>query len=150
MTYYPVPPSQRTHGHSFVNGRATPEYDAWRSMKKRCSNPSSENYPRYGGRGIGVCRRWLHSFENFLADMGPRPSPLHSLDRYPDNDGHYEPGNCRWATVHQQASNRSNSGIVTFNEEKLTVRELSRRTGVPYPRLKTRLARGWPVERAIK
>lgn len=84
----------------------TPEYKAWASMKARCSNSKRHNYHRYGGRGICVCERWL-KFENFLADMGPRPSPSHSLDRYPNNDGNYEPGNCRWATRVEQAGNRS-------------------------------------------
>jgi hypothetical protein len=147
--YHPTPPSQRTHGHSFVNGRASPEYNAWSGMKSRCINPNVKSFHRYGSRGIRVCDRWLNSFENFLDDMGPRPSPQHSLDRYPDNDGNYEPGNCRWATIEEQAGNRSNSGIVSFSGEKLTVRELSRRTGIPYPRLKNRIARGWPIERAI-
>lgn len=88
----------------------TPTYRAWNDMKKRCLNPTNKVYPRYGGRGITICERWL-TFVNFLADMGERPDGL-SLDRI-DNNGNYEPGNCRWATWSQQMLNRGN-----FNRRK--------------------------------
>lgn len=94
--------AKKTHGM-----RDTPEYGVWANMKDRCYNPSSEDYKNYGGRGIKVCERWLNSFENFYEDMGEKPwsKLLYSLDRI-NNDGNYEPSNCRWATVKQQVNNR--------------------------------------------
>lgn len=96
------------HGHK-SGGKASPEYQAWAAMRCRCSNSRDPHWPRYGGRGIRVCERW-DSFESFLADLGPRPSPSHSLDRI-DSDGNYEPTNCRWATKAEQSRNRSISKL---------------------------------------
>lgn len=90
------------HGHA-SNGRETPEYKAWKNMRRRCENPNHPRYKDWGGRGIKVCERW-HDFRNFYADMGPKPGPEFSLDRK-NNNGNYEPENCRWATRSQQQRN---------------------------------------------
>lgn len=92
--------SRTTHGMT-----GTPEHRAWDGLKQRCLNPNNPEYPNYGGRGITVCDRWLHGFENFLADVGLRPTHRHSIDRV-NNDRGYEPGNVRWATAAEQARNR--------------------------------------------
>jgi hypothetical protein len=91
---------RRRHGHSSGN---SPTYRSWTSMIRRCTAPLDKMYPAYGARGITVCERW-RVFENFLADMGERPAGT-SIDRFPNGNGGYEPGNCRWGTTHEQAQN---------------------------------------------
>jgi hypothetical protein len=94
------------------DAQESPEYRSWVEMRRRCTNPNFIGYAYYGGRGIKVCQRWTNGeggksgFHCFLSDMGPKPTPKHSLDRFPNNDGDYEPGNCRWATAKEQANNR--------------------------------------------
>jgi len=105
-----------THGYS-----NTPTYRSWNSMIMRCVNKNNNQYYRYGSRNISVCDRWINSFENFLHDMGERP-PGASLDRI-DNNGNYEPSNCRWATAKQQQRNRNCNLIFTYNGENRTLSE---------------------------
>lgn len=100
----PKPIGDLKHGHRRRNGTSL-EYKSWRGMLSRCYYPMNKDYHRYGGRGITVCGSWVSDFTNFLRDMGPRPSQSHSIDRI-DNEGNYEPGNCRWGTPKQQARNR--------------------------------------------
>lgn len=102
----------------------TVEYDTWVGMKQRCYNVAAREYPRYGARGIVLCDQWLNSFENFLADMGKRPTPQHSIDRI-NNDGPYAPDNCRWATRKQQQRNRRLNRLVRYQDKVYCFTELA-------------------------
>lgn len=107
-----------THGHT-RNKEVSPEYRSWYSAMQRCNNPNNPQYNGYGGRGIKFCERWS-KFTNFLADMGLKPSPKHSIDRYPNKDGNYEPGNVRWATASEQQRNkRKMRAIGNFSDDEL-------------------------------
>lgn len=109
--------------HGATMGGCTQEYIAWRAMKQRCYSKSYHARDRYAGRGIIVCKRWISSFEIFLKDMGPKPSKAHSLDRYPNKNGNYEPGNCRWATVKEQQNNKESVVMIEYNGIKKTLSE---------------------------
>lgn len=135
-----------THGET-ANGKVSKEFLTWCSMIGRCRRPSCKFYYRYGGRGIKVCKRW-NSFDNFLADMGRRPSPRHSLDRI-NNDGDYTPSNCRWATKMQQASNTSRNHWVSAFGVRKTLSQWSRRYGLGIPVIIRRLKMGWPPGVAV-
>lgn len=134
------------HGKS-----GTPEHRAWCGMMTRCywSKPGDKNYALYQGAGVVVDAPW-HDFVNFLADMGHKPSPKHSLDRYPDAAGNYGPDNARWATAKQQANNWKNRNRrVEFEGECLTLPEWAARLGLSRESLRDRLATGWSIERAL-
>lgn len=116
-------------------------------MIQRVTNPKRDRAHRYIERGITVCDRW-RVYENFLADMGRRPSPKHSLDRI-DTDGNYEPGNCRWATNVEQANHMSRNRMLTHNGRTMSMADWERATGVSQKTIKSRLAMGWSVDRAL-
>ncbi len=136
--------SRMTHGMT-----KTPTYDSWRNIIYRCCNPQSDKAKDYIDRGISVCDRWRNSFELFLADMGECPPGL-AIDRI-DNDGDYEPGNCRWATqTEQQRNRRTNHRIACFGEEKTLVEwGEDARCIVTADTLLQRLRRGWNSDDAI-
>ncbi len=115
-----------THGHT-SGGKWSPTYMSWKSMHDRCERPKCNDYHRYGGAGISVCKRWA-MFENFLKDMGERPAGM-VLDRM-DNEGNYEPGNCRWVTWVDSANNRRNTAMALFNGRFLPVAEVEREMGL--------------------
>jgi len=125
------------------------EYGTWREMKRRCYSVTCKHYPYWGGRGIRVCEAWRTDFWAFLRDMGPRPSAKHSIERR-DNNGHYGPSNCYWATATEQNNNKRSIRRFTFNGETLTLTAWARRTGLPRLCLFLRVYRlGWPIERAL-
>lgn len=134
-----------THGLS-----KTKEYVAWTKMKDRCLNPRAKDYPRYGGRGICISDRWL-TFAGFLADMGRRPSDMHSVERV-DNDGNYEPSNCRWATRIEQHNNTRRTHFVNYRGRKMSVANAVRAAGsvVSGYRAYQRLKAGWSLDTAVE
>ena len=124
-------------------------YSVWATMIQRCHNPKSRRFEYYGARGIIVCGRWRASFENFLEDMGPRPSPKHEIDRHPDNEGGYEPDNCRWALHLQNGRNTRRAKFIEYAGERLCCSEWSVKTGIPLRTITWRLQQGWSPARIL-
>ena len=135
--------ANRTHGKS-----KSKLYQIWASMIQRCTNPNHPAYARYGGRGITVCERWLHSFENFYEDMKDRPSEKHTLDRL-DNSKGYSPENCAWKTYKEQARNRRSNRILSHGGENLVVAAWTERNGLADSTIRKRLDNGWTIEEAV-
>lgn len=128
----------------------TPEYRVWVYLRERCLNPKCPYFKDYGARGITVHPSWLgeDGFANFIRDVGRRPAAGLSLDRI-NNDGNYEPGNCRWTDHATQARNRRDNRMFTINGETLCLKDWAVRYGVPYPTAGSRVRKGWPIERAL-
>ena len=124
----------------------TPTYKSWQSMRTRCLNKNSDQYPDYGARGIAVCERW-NSFECFLEDMGHRQKGT-TIDRI-DNDKGYEKSNCQWSTMREQENNKRINVVLIFDGRSQTVAEWAREKGMGYQTLRKRLDFGWSVERSI-
>lgn len=135
----------KVHGHTTHSG-TSPTYKSWHMMKQRCNNPNYNQFKDYGGRGIQVCERWL-TFENFLADMGVRP-PGMSLDRKEQN-GHYEPGNCRWASRSDQQRNRRTNRVLELDGRAMLITDWAKELDLTVQALIGRINRGWPLEQAL-
>lgn len=126
----------------------TKEWKIWIDMRRRCNDTKHHAYSRYGGRGIKVCDAWQNSFATFYADMGPRPTPEHSLDRE-DNNGGYSPSNCRWATHIEQANNKRNNVILEHDGQRLSMYAWARITGLTPQTIWKRIKRGWNVHETL-
>lgn len=136
--------SRTTHGMA----KRSRVYCIWMGLRNRCNNPKNRSYPRYGGRGVKVCERW-DDFAAFLADMGEPPTDRHQIERK-DNGGNYEPGNCRWATPKEQASNRRSSRIIEHQGRKQTLQAWCDELGLKHTTVSMRLNRyGWSIEDAF-
>lgn len=140
-----------THGDSRCRetGSIAPEYRVWAHMIGRCENENDGSFSAYGGRGISVCPDWRASYERFLADMGRRPSPAHQIDRI-NNDGNYEPGNCRWVEYADQCRNKRQNVWLTIDGETMCLTDAAKRYGLDRKLVGIRLRRGWTADRAVK
>lgn len=132
----------------FVDGKPSVEYRAWASMLDRCYNEKCTGYANYGGRGVSVCDEWRSSYEAFLAYLGRRPSPTHSIDRINVN-GNYEPGNVRWATKTEQSRNRRGRTLVTIEGKTKCVAEWLELNSIAYVTFKKRRKAGWDIIKAV-
>jgi hypothetical protein len=132
------------------NGKTrTPEYVTWLNMKQRCYDPACRSYRWYGARGITVCDRWRDSFDNFYADMGPRPSKSDSIDRL-DGNGSYSQENCRWATKQEQVANLRSNVVIEFNGKKQHIAAWARKTGLSEKVIGERRKKGLPPEQILQ
>jgi hypothetical protein len=125
-----------------------PEYKIWKCIKTRCYNKNMIAFHRYGGRGITMCESWKNSFESFYTDMGSRPSKNHSIDRI-DNNGNYEPSNCKWSTKKEQGRNKIDTIFIEYDGKKLCMSEWAELTGISKFTLRQRLKKGWDVQDAL-
>ena len=126
----------------------TPEFHAWKNAVQRTTNEKNPDWAAYGGRGIKMCEQWLMSFVTFRVDMGPRPTPAHSLDRI-DNDGPYAPENCRWSTKSEQSNNTRSNLVLTHDGETKTATDWAKVSGVPSNSIRQRRKKGWSDSESI-
>lgn len=134
------------HGHS-SHAFQSHTYKCWSGMKQRCTNPKNVAFQSYAGRGITFCKEWL-AFSGFLKDMGESPSALHTLERI-DNNGNYEPTNCRWATMKEQSRNKRNNRNLTFKDQTKPLVEWIEMLALNKDRVHGRLRKGWSVDKAF-
>lgn len=130
------------------NSKNTSEYSIWCAMKSRCNNPKNKAYLYYGNRGIKVCENWINSFENFLKDLGHKPSPKHTLDRTNNELGYFKE-NCRWATRKEQGNNKNNNRRLQFNGRAKTVPEWAEYIGIRAGTIHNRLSKKWNIEKIL-
>lgn len=128
--------------HGQASGKCTDEYTAWKNMKGRCAGYSAIGKRFYKDNNVIVCERWLNSFDIFFADMGKRPSKKHSLDRFPNKTGNYEPSNCRWATKKEQAGNTIRNRYLEYNGETLILNDWAKRLNTTYQAIQKRFRKG--------
>jgi hypothetical protein len=128
--------------------RSAAEYRVWARIIQRCTDSNDHRFHHYGGRGITVCDRWRHSFPAFYADMGPRPTPTHTIERI-NNNGHYEPANCVWLPRSAQSRNKRDNRPLTFRGRTQLLTDWANELGINKTTLFLRLKRGWSVERTL-
>jgi hypothetical protein len=148
---------ETTKKNSTRHGQAnSDEFKIWTHIEQRCNNPKRRGYHNYGGRGIKICEAWTSklqprgvAFQNFIKHVGSRPSKNHSIDRFPDKDGNYEPGNVRWATRQEQANNTRRNHMLTFKGESKTISLWAKDLSIPSKVIHGRLSLGWSVDDAL-
>lgn len=137
--------TRRMYKHGMAN---TPEHKTWWNMRHRCLEPENHTYPRYGGRGITICDSWKDSFEQFFSDMGPRPSPKHTLERKNNSLG-YSKDNCVWETRQVQVRNMRSNRLLTYNGKTQCIAAWTEELRLPQCLISSRLQRGWSIERTL-
>lgn len=138
----------RKHGYTAA-GVKSRTYKTWSGLKTRCYNPNNKGHENYGAKGVGICDRWLNSFENFLEDMGERPIGK-TLDRYPNMNGNYEPSNCRWATPKQQGENTRKSRVFEHNGISMNVSDWAKHFNTHRSNILKHLKKGRTIEQLVR
>jgi hypothetical protein len=143
----PKPPLPVATAGSVAGRKRHNAYLVWKSMRNRCRNPNNKDFRYYGGRGISICERW-NDFWLFAKDMGPRPTSKHEIDRI-NNEGNYEPGNCKWSTRTEQLQHTRRNVYIQYGGTKLTLSCWAKKLGIAIETLRERFKREWPIEVAL-